>query len=297
MNILFRADSSSTIGLGHLMRCLVLAEQYPTANISFACQDLVKNANYKITDAGYSLHLLNDHSIETLVKLIQKLAIYFIIFDHYDIDAAFEKSIKTQTGVKILSFDDTYEPHYCDILLNHNIYAKKERYKNLTPHFCELRCGREYTLIRDEFKKIKPKKRQINKKNPTVFVALGGVDTSNISLSVLKTLIEFDNITIHLATTSANPNIPILQAFANKYADVNIYVDYNIAILMDKSDFAIVTPSVIVYEVIFLNLPFIAIKTAENQKILYQYLHDNKYPILKKYEFYQLLKLLKLYVK
>ena len=87
-----------------------------------------------------------------------------VIFDHYGIDYQYEKQIKIKTEVKILSFDDTYEKHHCDILLNHNIYAKKEQYKDLVPDFCELRCGRKYTLIRDEFKKIGHKERQINKK-------------------------------------------------------------------------------------------------------------------------------------
>jgi hypothetical protein len=38
MNILFRTDSSSTIGTGHIMRDLVLAQQYPNDNIIFATQ-------------------------------------------------------------------------------------------------------------------------------------------------------------------------------------------------------------------------------------------------------------------
>ena len=33
--------------------------------------------------------------------------------------------IKKETTVTILSFDDIYKTHHCDILLNHNIYAKK----------------------------------------------------------------------------------------------------------------------------------------------------------------------------
>ena len=41
MNILVRADSSSYIGTGHIMRDLVLAKQYLNENIIFATQDLV----------------------------------------------------------------------------------------------------------------------------------------------------------------------------------------------------------------------------------------------------------------
>ncbi len=49
-NILFRADSSSTIGTGHIMRDLVLAEQFEDAGIVFATRDLPGNINHKIKE-------------------------------------------------------------------------------------------------------------------------------------------------------------------------------------------------------------------------------------------------------
>ena len=52
MNILIRADSSSYIGTGHIMRDLVLVKQYKNENIIFATQDLIGNVNYKIVEAG-----------------------------------------------------------------------------------------------------------------------------------------------------------------------------------------------------------------------------------------------------
>ncbi len=55
MNILFRADSSSTIGTGHIMRDLVLAKKYPNDNIIFVTQNLEGNINYKIEEEGYKL--------------------------------------------------------------------------------------------------------------------------------------------------------------------------------------------------------------------------------------------------
>jgi UDP-2,4-diacetamido-2,4,6-trideoxy-beta-L-altropyranose hydrolase len=278
MNIVFRVDSSSKIGLGHLMRCLVLAKQYKQDNIIFATQELTGNVNHKIKECGYQHISLGDNKTQTLINLVANNAIDLLVFDHYDIDYQFEKTIKDKTGVEILSFDDTYERHYCDILLNHNIYAKDEDYQGLVPNFCELRCGEKYTLIRDEFKKIKVKNRQINKNNLTVFVAMGGADTANISLKILKTLTNFNNISVNLVTTSANLNIDTLLNFSKQNSKVNIYNDYpNIAQLMNNSDFAIITPSVISYEVMYLNLPFIAIKTADNQTYVQQYLQEKLY--------------------
>ena len=219
-----------------------------------------------------------------------------LIIDHYSIDYRFEKIIKDKTQVKILSFDDTYQKHYCDILLNHNIYAKIEDYKGLVPDFCELRCGEKYTLIRDEFKKIKIRNRTINKGRPVVFVSLGGTDVSNISLAVLKILAEFDGMLVNLATTNANQNIDELQYFAKQYQNINICIDCNIAEMMNNSDFAIITPSVILYEVMFLKLPFISIKTADNQEIMHQYLFENNHQVFDKNELNELSKEIRKYV-
>ncbi len=42
---------------------------------------------------------------------------------------------------------------------NHNISAKKEKYKDLVPKWCEIRCGEKFTLLRDEFLRDKEVKR------------------------------------------------------------------------------------------------------------------------------------------
>ena len=284
MNIIFRVDSSSQIGIGHLMRCLVLAEKYKKNNITFAVQTLKGNANQKIIDKGYKLVLLADNSIEELCKNIELLNIEFIIFDHYGINDKFEKSIKDKTGIDILSFDDTYKKHHCDILLNHNIYADASRYSNLVPKSCEIRCGKEYTLIRDEFKKIKLRKRPINNKKLVIFVSLGGADKNNISLIVLRILTDFKNILVNFATTNSNQNIGELKNYTKYLKNFNICVDCKIAKMMNNSDVAIITPSVIGHEVMFMKLPFISIKTADNQEEMYQYLFKNNYPVFRENE-------------
>jgi len=278
MNILFRVDSSVEIGLGHLMRCLVLAKQYEKEHaIFFAVQNLTGNANQRIIDLGYQLILLRNNSIDELAACFDRLKIDMVVFDHYGIDDRFEKTVKDRTGVTILSLDDTYQRHYCDILLNHNIYAQAGHYQGLVPDFCELRCGGDYTLIRDEFKSIKIKDRPIDKNNPRFFVSLGGVDTANINLTALNTLSDFGQVSVNLAITSANQHRDELIAFANQHPLVNICVDCNIAELMNDSDFAIITPSVITYEAMYLNIPFIAIQTADNQRYVADYLAGNDF--------------------
>ena len=83
MNILFRADSSSSIGTGHIMRDLVLAKQFENDNIIFACQNLEGNL---IEQIPYSVEILKSNDIKELDRLIKKLQIDMTIIDHYGID-------------------------------------------------------------------------------------------------------------------------------------------------------------------------------------------------------------------
>ena len=68
MNIFFRADSSSTIGTGHIMRDLVLASQYKDANIIFATQDLDGNINHNILEAGYNIYEIEPKRLREQLK-------------------------------------------------------------------------------------------------------------------------------------------------------------------------------------------------------------------------------------
>lgn len=283
MNILFRADSSSTIGTGHIMRDLVLAKQYSDDKTVFATQELDGNINHKIKEAGYNLEILESNNLKELIELVKKHSIDLVVIDHYGIDYKYEKKLKKKTGVEILSFDDTYEKHHCDILLNHNISADKKKYKDLVPKSCELRCGSKYTLLRDEF--IEEKKTKVkNNKVKTVFVAMGGADYSNINIKILKVLGKFDNLKVNLVTTTANKNLEELKEYVKEMKRINLHVNSNkIAKLMAKSDFAIVTPSVTLNEIYFMEIPFIAIKTAQNQDYMYRYLKKKKYLVMSKF--------------
>ncbi|OHD87416.1 MAG: UDP-2,4-diacetamido-2,4,6-trideoxy-beta-L-altropyranose hydrolase [Sulfuricurvum sp. RIFCSPLOWO2_12_43_5] len=276
MNLLIRTDASSIIGLGHIMRDLVLAQHYPDATITFACQNLIGTIMDTIP---YPVHFLTSNDPEELINLIRTCSIDLLIIDHYDIDATIEKQIKEQTGVSLLCLDDTYEKHHCDILLNHNISADAIRYKGLVPEHCELRCGAEYTLIRDEFKTEKQIRRE---KLYDIFIAMGGSDPTNATLGILTTL--SDDLSVCVATTSGNPHLSELETFIQDKKNISLKVNSNsIAQLLNQSRLAIITPSVMVHEVLFMGTPFIAIKTAPNQIDMFEYLRKEKYVVLEEW--------------
>ncbi|MBT5491833.1 UDP-2,4-diacetamido-2,4,6-trideoxy-beta-L-altropyranose hydrolase, partial [bacterium] len=102
---------------------------------------------------------------------------------------------------------------------------------------------------------------------------------------ILEVLKEFDNIEVNLVTTTANQNLEALKEYVKDKDWIELYINSNqIAKLMRLSDFAIVTPSVTINEVCFMDMSLIAIKTAENQNDMYEYLLNNNHRVLKKFD-------------
>ncbi len=71
IKVLFRANSSSTIGTGHIMRDLVLAKEY--REVIFATEELEGNINYKIEEAGYRVEILKSNSEEVAIKYKEEI--------------------------------------------------------------------------------------------------------------------------------------------------------------------------------------------------------------------------------
>tara|TARA_Y100000590_G_scaffold459624_1_gene617178 strand:+ start:1757 stop:2674 length:918 start_codon:yes stop_codon:yes gene_type:complete len=293
-NILFRTDSSDKIGTGHIMRSLVLANQFKNDKITFAVQDLPRNINYRIKNAGYNIEILKSDDINELIQLINKYKIDLIVIDHYGINYKDERKIKDKTNIKIFSLDDTYKKHCCDILLNHNIGANPLKYKELVPQNTELRCGQKYSLIREEFKKEKKTKNFQEKGHlKKIMVSMGGTDALNLNIEILKVLMRFKNIEVNIVSTNANNNLNKLKSFICNYSNVNLYIDTNkMAQLMNNANLVITTPSVTMNEVFYMEVPFIGIKIAENQNEIYKYLKENNFPVMNNFDHATLYRLL-----
>lgn len=285
-NILFRVDSSSSIGAGHLMRTLTLAKELKKVgfNIIYASLNLNGNLNKKVIEAGFELYLLSSNSKSELLLTIKSLNIKFLVIDNYQINFEFEKYLKDNSNIKILSFDDTYQKHYCDILLNHNVGIEKKEYKNLTPHFCKILVGSKYTLIRDEFRDIKSQKRVKEVKN--IVIMMGSLDRFNISYKVAIALERYQ-FNIKILTTNLNRNLNELKNLKNVKLLVN---EKNIAKVVNESDLAIIPPSVSSMEIIYMKIPFIAILTAENQYRVFEYLSKKNFYCISEFNEVELIK-------
>ena len=286
--VIVRADSSSTIGTGHIMRDLVLAErEFAGDRVIFAVRDLPGNINDRIREAGYETVLLHTDRIEELAELAGRERADTIVIDHYGIGWEEEKRLKELTGARLFVLDDTYERHYCDVLLNHNICAETQRYVGLVPEGCRVLCGREHLLLRREFLEARrsgAKRSSRDQERRRICVAMGGADHSQINIPILEVLKSMGDADLHVVTTSANPGLDRLGRYAREH-QITLHVDTDtLAEILVASDLVIVSPSVILNEVLYLELPFVAIRTADNQAEMVAYLKEKRLPVLEAYE-------------
>ena len=131
MNVVFRTDASLTIGTGHVMRCLTLANALRDrgADVSFVCREHEGHLCELITSEGFSVSRLPVSSMvegetstlahaawlgaswqedaEKTREVIEFLAVApdWLIVDHYGLDKQWEKEL--QSSVKnIFVIDD-----------------------------------------------------------------------------------------------------------------------------------------------------------------------------------------------
>ncbi|HIP03253.1 MAG TPA: UDP-2,4-diacetamido-2,4,6-trideoxy-beta-L-altropyranose hydrolase, partial [Campylobacterales bacterium] len=174
----------------------------------------------------------------------------------------------------ILSFDDTYERHCCDFLLNQNIHAKQESYNGLVNQGCYLMCGLEYALIRKEFKDARNRCESSEKGIKNILLTLGGADPDNTTLEILKHIekMQICNIKITVVLGGSNPYINEIKSFvASSKMSIEIVIDAkNMAELMCSADIAISAAGSTTIELLYMRKPFFALAIADNQNIVYE---------------------------
>ena len=266
--VLLRVDFSNKIGLGHLKRVEAFINgKWKMENGKFLI--ICKECDEKLT----KLPIIKVKNEKEFFEKVKELKPKEVIVDNYNFTFENEKEFKKFfPDIKLIVFDDTYEKHFSDLIINHNLSAKKEKYSE--PEKVKI----IKPLIREEFKKAKRKKF----KKEGIFISLGGSDSNNLTLKLLK-LLKPLKPKVNLYITSANKNLEKIKKFCKINKWCKLHINEDIAIGMAKSEFAIITPSVISYEAIFMNLEFLAIQTADNQKEVVKYL-KRKYKVINERE-------------
>jgi UDP-2,4-diacetamido-2,4,6-trideoxy-beta-L-altropyranose hydrolase len=308
MLIYFRVDASLTIGTGHVMRCLSLAEQLRDEGneIGFICREHHGNLMNYIQSKGFTLYTIvnpvektsllhsdyrpyeewlgvpwqadAEETIERLkiVKKLAKKSIDWLILDHYSLDVSYEKALRPHVK-KILVIDDlANRKHDCDLLLDHNYFDHMtSRYEGLVDPQCQLIVGPSYALIRKEFQAAQSTNRIRDGRIRNVLVSFGGVDLTGETMKTLQALwpLGQQGLVINVLLGKMNPHNTAIMDFCRKMPRCSAYEHVeNMRELMGKADLAIGAAGTTTWERCCLGVPSLVISTAQNQESLTEHL-------------------------
>lgn len=304
MLVIFRADSSITIGSGHLMRCLTFAERMrkeKNAEVHFISRDLEGNLHGKIKDAGFPLHILPCHPIDksldgydawlTVPQAVDAAEtkdvlrglgkVNRLVVDNYALDITWEREMRPFVD-KIFVIDDlANRKHDCDILLDQSFYVNMDtRYTSLVPANCKLFLGPAYALLREEFyrERVRLRKRRGIAQNLLIFY--GGSDLTNETMKAVRAVVctGATNITVNVIVGASNPHKDEIITFCRAYNFLNVHVQVNnMAELMGEADLALGAGGSTIWERCFLELPSIVTAVAENQRLICENAYAMKY--------------------
>lgn len=223
-HLLIRADAGGTLGIGHVMRMIALAQawQERCGRVTFAscrCPDALVE---RIREEGMDYHEFGEvviGSAEDLMSCIQlgeSEQISWMALDGYRFDGDFQKSLKVH-GFKVLAVDDYghCEKWHADLVLNQNIQSRDADSGSLGNSFL---IGSQYALLRREFRDLKISGSREAGKGTKLLVTFGGVDPTASAVKVLHALNELPpmNLEIKVLGGPANPNIPALRDAASR---------------------------------------------------------------------------------
>jgi len=260
MKIVIRAEGGPGIGMGHVMRMLVLADKLKAfAEVVFACRD---NKEFEpgvrqIEACGYSVWRFSG---ETVIDRLAAIGGDCLITDSYDIDEGYFDRTKDIFGITGYMDDINKVRIYADFIINQNIYAEDMEYK--AGIGTKLFLGTRYLLLRDEFRNLPKRKTRMHIED--VLITLGGADPGNLSETIaLKLSKVFPEITFHIAVGPSFTNRDSIERIAGG----NIILHYNpkMSELMLKCDAAISACGSTVYELCACGTPIIGVAAAPNQ--------------------------------
>lgn len=305
MQIIFRVDSSITMGIGHVMRCLTLAIELKKqfkGNCIFIASDHEGNINKLIIKNGFKLFVLkrkckfvnnsNDkswlssslsHDAKEVIDIIVKLNfnIDWLVVDHYSINDSWHEDVRRYVK-KIIVIDDLANRKYkCDLLIDQTYGIKDRRYHGLIDSKTKLLLGADYALLQTKFYKLRGLA-EVRRENLTkvkqILISMGGYDPFHISEFVVNSLIKMKlNLKVDLVISSKADNFKKLSDLSLKLTWLTLHIDAdNMAELICNADLAIGAAGTSSWERACLGLPSIVISMADNQLTIAKHLSDIK---------------------
>lgn len=254
--ILFVVAGYPEIGMGHISRSLMLAQEFNDHEIQFLCTKESDLAVKHISENLYPTFQQEDN--ESLEQAVLKLSPDLVINDILNTSEGYVNALKEQR-VQVINFEDEGSGVRAADLVINALYDHPSRPNMVSGH--------QYFCLRTEF--FSAPASRFREKVENILITFGGTDENNLSLRVLQLLVEIAverTIKLCLVTgpgyshkESMNNYVRSLSEMEKQYVRWIANGTKQISEYMSEADFGITSAGRTVYEFAALRIPVIII--------------------------------------
>lgn len=264
--VLFRADANSQIGMGHVMRCLSIADAFRETGQDAVFLLADNHAAGIVELRGYKAVVLNSsyREMEEELSLWPVFNPDIIIVDSYFVSNFYLEKLKEKA--KLVYLDDMASfPYPVDILVNYNAYGIDIDYSKLYRQSIsepDYVLGISYAPLREMFAGLSKKIQ--NKRVSDILFSTGGSDDLHIALNLVKSKPE--NYHYHILIGAMNTDKAEIKKLAALQENIQIHEDVqDMKSLISGCDIAISAAGSTLYEICACGVPLITYIVADNQ--------------------------------
>lgn len=273
--IIFRADGSQTIGMGHFIRTLALANMLKD---HFYCIYATRSpTTNQIKDIGKICHNRIDLPADEThfnVFLDHLKGNEIVVLDNYYFTTEYQRVIKGK-GCKLICIDDIHERHFvADVIINHAEGINKTQYS--AEIYTKFLLGYKYALLHQEY--LNTSSVEITKQYSCLLM-MGGVDPFNLTAKIIL-MIEALQLQLPIAVVIGNESYQEQLLKTNKNIVLFKGIDSSeVYKLMRIVQFGILPASTVAIEACAARLPFICGYFVDNQTEIYNGIKRNNLAI------------------
>jgi UDP-2,4-diacetamido-2,4,6-trideoxy-beta-L-altropyranose hydrolase len=271
VKVYIQAEGNSTIGLGHIYRCIALGQMLSDFfEVHFLSIEIPEALKDNLVQLGFRFSQISTN--DDLFQLVEKDD--FVVLDNYCFDFEYYRKLRNQCRALIVIDDLQSRLFDADLIINHapNIIATGYQ----AAPYTQFALGLEYVLLRPEFLRLSYK--DIHEID-SLIICFGGADPRNLTYRCLKLAAKECKFRKIIVVTG---DAYLFQNSLSEFASISsIEFHRNVgeaemAKLFSVTDAAMVPSSGILLEAIKAGCKVISGKYVENQNILYSSLKSTR---------------------
>ena len=260
-----RADASSSIGVGHVMRSLSLGEALIDEGfgVELVSYELAPSLQSLATSCGIEVVELTcapRSSEDAQFVLTRNAAI--VVVDGYEFSREFFASLElSDTFFAVI--DDNAETNALspNAVINQNPHAAASMYAHMKGN-PKLLLGLQYAMVRKEVREVAAL--HLPTREGEVFVAMGGADFLGLTAPIVEAITE-TGLQIRVAVGHANTQREVVQKLADQHGHVTLIEQQDYVSSLASAHVAVLAAGSSLWEACAVGTPSIGLVVADNQ--------------------------------